>query len=394
MQLKLLDHYFLAQAFPSFCISLGIILAALMLERLLVLLDLLAADGSPLGTFLGLLADLIPHYLGLAIPSALCVSVFLSIRQMSLNNEIDALLSSGVSLFRCARPYVIVGGIISFLCIILYGYVQPYARYDFRAAFFYASHAGWVPNIQSHMIIKPDDHLVMIVDKATKHGTHLSGIFIQQKTKNEKNQPVQHFIVAKEGEFHTAQNRAKVQLDLYNGQNLTLNPDDNNNITNFDKATKTLQQSHKRLSYRDRGTGERESTIKRELTITELYQQLQHHTSKISILDIKAEFHFRLVRSLSIICIPILATGLAITKKRKKSNLGFAIAAVALVGYDHIQQFGSDMVASGHYSALVALWLPLAVFFCICYTTLLLKNGLYAFYPSFLLNRSVKKIRK
>lgn len=359
-----------------------------MLERLLVLLDLLATDNSPLGTFLGLLADLVPHYLGLAIPAALCVAVFSSVRQMSLNNEIEALLSSGISLLRYSRPYIICGVVVSMLCIILYGYIQPYARYDFRAAFFYASHAGWVPNIQSHTVVQPNNNLVMIVDKATDHGTRLSGIFIRQKTIDAQKRTTEHIIIADTGDFYTAQNRSKIQLNLYNGQNLTLNSNNKNNITDFTQAVRVIKQEGKRVTFRDRGDDER------ELTITELYQQLRQHTNSISILDIKAEFHFRLVRALSILCIPILATGLAIIKKRRRRSWGLAIAAVSLLTYDHIQQFGSELVASGHHSALISLWVPLFVFFVICCSILRFKSSSLGLSFNSLFKRSSDPIGK
>ncbi|EUK17720.1 LptF/LptG family permease [Commensalibacter papalotli (ex Servin-Garciduenas et al. 2014)] len=391
-----LDHYCIYLALPTFLIALGIILAALMLARLLVLLDLLASDNSPLSTFLGLLADLVPHYLGLAIPAALCVAVFSSVRQMSINNEIDALLSSGISLLRYSRPYILSGIVVSISCIILYGYIQPYARYDFRAAYFYASHAGWVPNIQSHTIVKPSDNLVMVVDQATDHGTHLSGVFIRQKTFNEKKKPIEHIIIAKTGTFYTADNRSKIQLNLYNGQNLTLTSNGKNNITDFTQAEKQLKQEGKKVIFRNRGDDER------ELTIVELYQRLRHPTNfvdvstgKIKILDIKAEFHFRLVRALSILCIPLLATGLAIIKKRKKRNWGAPlIAAVTLVTYDHIQQLGSELVASGHHSALIALWLPLFLFFILCCAILRFKSGSLGLSFNFLLKRPASLIGK
>lgn len=384
-----LDQYCLSLALPTFFIALGIILSALMLERLLVLLDLLAADNSPLGTFLGLLADLVPHYLGLAIPAALCVAVFASVRQMNINNEIDGLLSSGISLLRYSRPYVISGGIISILCIILYGYIQPYARYDFRAAFFYASHAGWVPNIQSHTIIKPDNKTVMVVNKASDHGTRLSGIFIHQQTIDKHNKTIEHITIAETGNFYTAENRSKIQLNLYNGQNLTLNSNGNNHITDFEKTEKQLKQEEKKVSFRERGIDER------ELTITELYQQLHHQTNPTSISEMRAEFHFRLVRALSILCIPILATGLAVIKKRKRRNWGApAIAAVTLVTYDHIQQLGSELVASGHHSAFISLWVPLFVFFIICCTILRFKSGSLGLSFSHIFKRLSRSIGK
>lgn len=377
-RLKILNHYLFSQALPSFLISLGVILSALMLERLLVLLDLLAADSSPLSTFLSLLADLIPHYLGLAIPAAFCVSIFSSVRQLNLNNEIDALLNAGKSLFQCARPYIISGYIISFLCIILYGYIQPYARYNFRAAFFYASHAGWAPHIQSHMIIQPNNHVVMIVDKASRYGTQLSGIFIRDKKLNEKKQPVEQIIIADKGNFYTLEDHSKIRLTLYNGQNLTLNPFNKNNITDFDSATRFLQNSNKKNVFRNRGNDER------ELTLTELYQQIRHYTNtSIPILDIKSEFYFRLVRALSVMAIPFLATALAITPKRTRKNWGLAIAAIVLVSYDHVQQLGTTLISHGHNNALTALWLPFFLFTIFCIGCLTFKNNPYVLYAPF-----------
>ncbi|MUG81865.1 LptF/LptG family permease [Commensalibacter melissae] len=366
----MLDSYLFAQALPSFIVSLGVILAALMLERLLVLLDLLAADSSPLSTFLGLLADLIPHYLGLAIPAAFCVSIFSSIRQLNLNNEIDALLNAGKSLFQCTRSYIISGIAVSFFCIILYGYIQPYARYDFRAAFFYASHAGWAPHIQSHMIVQPNNHTVMIVDKASQNGTQLSGIFIRQTKLNDKKQLVEQIILADKGNFYSLADHSKIMLTLYDGQNLTLNPNNNNNITDFSNASRIIQNTNKKNIFRERGSDER------ELTLTNLYEQIQHHTYQdIPILDIRAEFHFRLVRALSIIAIPFLAVALAITPKRRKRNLGLGIAAIILVAYDHIQQLGLTLVSHGHDNAFVALWLPFFIFLFFCFGCLFLKNN-------------------
>ncbi len=377
------------QALPSFIISLSVILTALMLERLLVLLDLLAADNSPLTTFLSLLADLIPHYLGLAIPAAFCVSIFSSVRQLNLNNEIDALLNSGKSLFQCVRPYIISGYIISILCTILYGYIQPYARYDFRAAFFYASHAGWAPHIQSHMIIQPNNHTVMIVDKASQYGTALSGIFIRQQKLNDKKQPIEQIILADKGNFYSRQDRTVIMLKLYNGQNLTLNPNNNNNITEFSNATRIIQNTNKNNIFRERGDDQR------ELTLNGLYEQIKQHTNKnIPLLSIKAEFHFRLVRALSVIAIPFLATALAISPKRQRRNLGLGIAALILVAYDHVQQLGLTLVSHGHDNAFVALWIPFFIFIIISYGFLFFKNNPFILNPRFFLNRLLRHADK
>lgn len=104
-------------------------MTALLLERLLVLLDDLASEGSSLATFLSLLTDLLPHYLGLAIPAAFSVSIFITIRRMSDHNEINALMASGISLSRISHTYVLIGILLGSSSLLLYGYIQPLARY-------------------------------------------------------------------------------------------------------------------------------------------------------------------------------------------------------------------------------------------------------------------------
>ncbi len=163
-----LDLYLINQVIPPFSIALAVVMTALLLERLLVLFNLLAAGNNNLGTFIELLTTLLPHYLGLAIPAALCVSVFAVMRNMSQNEEIDAANSSGLSLLRITRPYIHLGlalGVVSFL---LYGFIQPHARYDFRAAYYFASHTGWTPRLQPRMFARPSADLTLVAEQVTQ----------------------------------------------------------------------------------------------------------------------------------------------------------------------------------------------------------------------------------
>src|SRR3546814_3446132 len=74
--------------------ALGISLCALLLERLLRLFNLLAETGSPFGVVLELAANLVPHYLGLALPAGFFIAVFVSVARLSEENELDAMLAS------------------------------------------------------------------------------------------------------------------------------------------------------------------------------------------------------------------------------------------------------------------------------------------------------------
>ena len=68
--IPLIDRYIAMRTLRPFALSLGVVLAALLLERVLRLFDLLALKGGPYSVVIELAASLVPYYLGLALPAA------------------------------------------------------------------------------------------------------------------------------------------------------------------------------------------------------------------------------------------------------------------------------------------------------------------------------------
>lgn len=367
-----LDVYLLTQTVPPFLIAISVVLLALLLERLLVLLNILASEASPVGTLLSLLADLLPHYLGLALPAALCVSVFTVIRRMSEGDEIDALMSSGVALVRICRPFAVVGAFIGIMSILLYGFIQPHARYQFREGLYFASHAGWAPVLQSGMFATPSQSLMLTARHVDQDGSRLTGVFIRDLSEGKERD-----ITARNGRLRTDPVHAEVQIELFNGSVLTTQPGVQPTVTTFDHATRLITKTRK-TTFRDRGNDERELTspelarkiraVKKQSAqeaAEETLEQMDASVSNpadISLPSMRAEFHFRLARSLSIPFIPVLAVSLAIIGKRKRGAAGLAVAVLVLVTYDHLLQLGESLVANGRASPFLVVWLPTIVF--------------------------------
>lgn len=358
-----LDRYLIMQVVPPFCVALCVVMSALLLERLLVLFNMLAAGNNHLATFVGLLTTLLPHYLGLAIPAALCTSVFTVVRRMSQNEEIDAINSSGISLLRIARPFILFGTLLGVLSFFLYGFVQPYARYDFREALYVASHTGWAPRLQSRMFAQPSGTLTLVADHVDHGGSRLSSVFIRDTSENRERD-----ITAAHGQIRVAPDGGSVEIDLQDGSILTQFPSDPPTFTTFDHATKLLTHADALSPFRNRGDDER------ELTSPELVGHLVKHDASISRSHMSSEVHFRLARSLTIPFIPVLAVALAIMRKRQAGNSGLILAFLALVGIDHLLQFGHSLVASKN-ASLLNIWLPAVVFTIGCALLLAYKSG-------------------
>lgn len=364
----ILDRYLLTQMIPPFIIALVAMLVALLLERLLVLFDYLASAGSSLATCIKLLTDLLPHYFGIALPAALCISVFLTIRGMSDNNEIDALEAGRVSLLRISRPFMFVGLLLGAVSVLLYGYIQPVARYDYRAGFYFAAHTGWAPHLQAGMFASTSSTAVMTADNVSHAGTRMKRIFIREVNKN----GIAHIITARTGQLTISNTLRSTQLDLWNGE-IVDDPFPNRanykpTVTHFSHVVRVIDHPTQENSFRSRGADER------ELTLFELAHDLRYGVPGIEYRILRAEMDFRVAHALAIPFIPPLAVALAIGSRRRRSVWGLIAVAAILVGFDQILMFGHSLAATGRLPIWLAIWVPLALFCIACPATLLRRS--------------------
>ncbi len=93
-------------------LCLGVLLLAQLLERLLRLFDMAAASGAAISVVLKMAASLVPHYLGLAVPTAFFAAIFIAVARIGDDNELDAMLATGRSISRVAMPYFAVAALL------------------------------------------------------------------------------------------------------------------------------------------------------------------------------------------------------------------------------------------------------------------------------------------
>ena len=81
--MKTFDRYVLNKTLMPLTVAIGIALIALLMERMVRLLDLVVNKGGPFYLLLQMLANLIPHYLGIALPAAFFIGVLHAVMKMS-----------------------------------------------------------------------------------------------------------------------------------------------------------------------------------------------------------------------------------------------------------------------------------------------------------------------
>ncbi len=134
--MKAIDLYVLRNIIPTVLIVLFIAAVILCMERLMRLLDIAVGNGVSTLVVFQMLFNLIPYYIGLALPVALFLGVLLAFRKLSLQSELDAINSCGIGVDRIIRPAIMLAAVMMFFNLLLSGYLTPYTRYAFRAIMF------------------------------------------------------------------------------------------------------------------------------------------------------------------------------------------------------------------------------------------------------------------
>ncbi|MBV9509636.1 MAG: LptF/LptG family permease, partial [Caulobacteraceae bacterium] len=81
-RLRLLDRYMLKLLAEPSATCLGVTLIAMLLERVLRLINEMAATGAHFSFMFGLVTNLVPYYLGLALPASFFISLFIVVSRL------------------------------------------------------------------------------------------------------------------------------------------------------------------------------------------------------------------------------------------------------------------------------------------------------------------------
>ncbi|HUF56020.1 MAG TPA: LPS export ABC transporter permease LptF [Thermohalobaculum sp.] len=369
MALTLIDRYLLAQTFRRLMVALGVVLLALVLERILRLFEFAADHGGAFLQVLQMAVNLLPHYLGMALPAGFFISILLLMARLGDDNEIDVLLSSGLSIRRLARPLLLTGALLTVFSIVLYGYVQPYSRYAYRAIRHAAVSAVWDGSVPPQTFLTPAEGLTLYADQADADGQRLGGVFVHQRDAGGR----EVVSTAERGRLHADYDIGRAYLVLEDGVQVVTRPEKPPLTVAFDELTLSRDFPLEPPPYRDRGRDER------EMTLHELWRGVPSTTpgaaegngddedsESVGTVERLGEAHGRLVRALSITLMPLLAVPMGIAAKRRRRGKAIVVAAVILVLYHHMLETGEGLVQMGAIPAFLGLWLPFAVFAGVC----------------------------
>ncbi|MEO1252353.1 MAG: LptF/LptG family permease [Pseudomonadota bacterium] len=353
--MNLIDRYILRSVMTPLILALSVAGMLLLLEQMLRLFDFVLAEQGPVDVVWRMLANLLPHYLGLALPLGAFLGVMLAFRNLSLSSELDALSSSGASFGRMLRPVYMLMLVLLVLDFLLVSYIQPFARYEYRQIRFDVTSGALGIKIPAGEFVEISDRVTIRLGSINRETRNAEEIFLERRTIDGGTTT----ITAESGAISTTPDIKTLLLNLKEGSTLII-----------DAAGERIQRSNFdsfdiEIDLPTIGVFPARGGDEAEATFGEIFSLLRQPDAAASPVynDYRAGFHWRLIHPLTFLVMPILAIAMGVTGRRKASSLKPVIGIAILIVYHELLEEWATVVASrGEISPYISMWGIFAVF--------------------------------
>ncbi len=341
-----IDTYVMGLMLIPLSVTVFITVILFLLDQMLRLFDFVLVKSGPVELVWQMLSQLLPQYLSHGISLGLFIGIMLAFRKLSLNGELDALFSSGVSLRHLLRPAY---GLAIFMMAANYtiiAYLQPVGLYRYQELRHEAANEAIKARIKVGQFMQLGNGAVLRAGGVEDNGNILTDIFIERCNSSAE------CVVAtsQSGRLNFSTNQKSVRVDLSNGRILE-SGDGRSRAFEFEHYAFNVEIPELE-KFRNRGFDQREATM------SELVDALASNRFADSAARQKylAHFHWRILHTLTFLAIPLVAVGFGITNARAPSYRLPVAGIASLVLYNEILEVGQRWVAADSVTPWLAMW--------------------------------------
>jgi lipopolysaccharide export system permease protein len=322
--MKILRNYIIKEIIVMFVFSLIIFTFTLVAGNIIKLAELVINKGVDIRLVGRLFLYLIPFLLSYTIPMSILASALLVFGRLSGDNEITAIRSSGINIYRLSFPLLVIGLVFSLLSIVLNNDLIPRMHFESRKIIKNIGIKTPAAYLEPGAFIKSFKGYIIFIHGIDKN--KLKGVRIYQPQDEHSTRT----IIAERGEFITLDNQNAIKLKLINGTSDEPNP---KNPINFYKLnfktyylTLNIDESIAPSGYTDKKS--------KEMNFQEIKNEInrlgKYHVDTPSLIT---EFHRKISISFASIVFIIIGIPLGIFTRRGEKTIQFAIALGVIVVY-------------------------------------------------------------
>lgn len=339
-----LNKYIFKRAYIAIGGLIAFALSVLLLERLLRIFEIVSSSTNPAGDATQMIVNLLPHYLGIAIPMALMLGTIITIDRLSRSSELTSAYGSGISLFHMTKPFILISIVLMAFNLVLEGYMQPIGRYGYREVVHSVKQQSFAAVLREGKFTPVGN--TTFYAGINNDGKGVGPIFIYEKLDN----GTLRISTAAKGQLIVRDETGQPVLQLSNGSSFMISPDKKiSGRLRF--GTSSIAGAVSANSFRKRGADERELTSPELLKNIDgqAYPELHKNVTN-------AALHLRFARVFLLFLIPFIAVPFGINYGRNPSSAGIVIGIVSLVTLQKALEFGQSLGAKGVIPPWAGIW--------------------------------------
>jgi lipopolysaccharide export system permease protein len=301
-------------------------------------------------TVLLMLAYSTPYFLTFVTPMSIMMAVLLTFLRLSSDNELIALKTSGVSIYRLLSPVMsfCLFGYMLTLFMTIYG--MPWGRLAVKELVYKAVSSNLEVGLKDRTFNGDFKDVVLYVSKINPKNKEFQDIFIEDK----RSQNIVVTTVAPKGELVGNPDKHVWLLLLYNGTTYQVDLKNRSaNFIDFETYEIRLDISKAASNYKQR------AKHRKEMSLSELQKYLNTSTQKdVRYYNTLMELHKKFSIPVACFALGLLAVPLGIQSKSAKRSLGLVMGLISFLFYYVLLSIGLVFGETGAYPPAFGMWFP------------------------------------
>lgn len=350
---KIIDRYILKEILVPGGIGMVIFTFVFLVSKLFRITEMVVDKGIPLGYAIKLFLCLTPAFLVFVVPMAFLLGVLLALGRMSADNEITALKTSGVGLYRLSPPVGFLSVLTFLLTSFLVFYAVPWGSKNFRETLFRLAETKATLDIKERIFNATFGDLVIYVNKFSQGGKGFEGIMIY----DERDPQMNSTILARRGYLAPDPQTQKVVLHLFDGSiHAQETTREAYRTINFNTYQFTLSLKEEIEKAREKG---KVRMLEKEMSIKDLREKIrQYRMLGKNIRPQLVELHFKFAIPFGALIFGLVGIPLGVQRTQSGRSWGFVLSLVILLLYYVLYCLGKNLGSGGVISPLLAAWFP------------------------------------
>ena len=328
----------------------------LVVGNVFKLLDLLINHDVPLKYILVFMMYILPFSLIFTIPWGVLTAVLLVFGKLSAENEMIAMRTSGLSIYRiCLSLFALVAVSVG-ICLWMNTSVAPYAQAEMRNQISTIATHNPLALFGSDQVIEEFPGRKIYVER--KEGTQLFNILVYEL--NERGEPVS-VVQAKRGELKTDLENQQVLLHITDGRYERRDPNTPGDLTKIQQGI-TIKETDYSISLQqlyEKNKGRRNVSM---LTLRELINKEGVQKTDRQLTAAKTELNKRFSFSFAALALALVGVPLAITAHRKETSIGILFSFVIAFSYFFFTIVADHLRENSRAHPELLIWLPNVIF--------------------------------